>query len=597
MSRSDPDDRGGEEGILGGLTTLFELVERRARHHGDARALTFLRDGENEESHLTYADLDRQARSLAGWLQENGLVGERVLLLFPPGLDFIIAFLGCLYAGAIAVPAYPPRQNRNLIRLSSIVADAQASVALTTKSVQDRTQRMLTEAGLTSLRVISTDELQHETADRWQRPAADKNTLAFLQYTSGSTSHPKGVMVSHGNLLENHRMMKYSFGQSHQSRIVTWLPLFHDMGLIGNVLQAVYLGTDCVILPPEVFLMKPVRWLSAISRYRARFSGAPNFAYELCARKVTDEQRGTLDLSCWESAFVGAEPVRHETLERFAAAFAPCGFRKEALYPCYGLAEATLFVSGAGKSAGASTAWFDGSALEKHQVVKTPDRRPDARPLVSCGHGWLEQRIVIADPDTGRRRGPDKVGEIWVSGPNIAQGYWNRPDETESAFGARPSGDSDGRFLRTGDLGFFHEEALFIAGRLKDLIIIAGRNHDPVDIEHTVQSSHPGIRPGGCAAFQVEVRGEARLVIAAELERTWGASAGGRSERDRDPGETKTVLQAVREAVALHHDLATLAIVFLKPAGLPKTSSGKIQRHACRAAYLAGTLNEWSPHP
>lgn len=567
---------------LSRVATLVELVERRAQLHGAKCALTFLQDGETEHSHLSYEELDCRARSVAAWLQTNGYTGERVLLLYPSGLDFVIAFMGCLYAGAIAVPAYPPRVNRNILRLTSIIADAAAVLALTTDPLVSKTQRLLEEAGVHGMRIAA---MRDGDAETWQRPASDRTRLAFLQYTSGSTSHPKGVMVSHGNLLENHEMMRHSFGQSSRTKIVTWLPLFHDMGLIGNVLQSLYLGVECVILPPEVFMVKPVRWLSAISRYRATFAGAPNFAYDLCASKITEEQRASLDLSCWDSAFVGAEPVRHPTLKRFASTFAPCGFRRESLYPCYGLAEATLFVSGAGRLAGGRSAWFTAEGLERHRVIKASEDGPAARALVSCGRTWLQQHIAIVDPESGMRCGSEEIGEIWVSGPHVTQGYWDRPKETERTFGAHLPDDPHRTYLRTGDLGFFDDDGLFIAGRLKDLIIVAGRNHDPVDIEHSAQASHAAIRPGGCAAFQVEIRGEARLILAAELERNARASL----------EETKPVRKAIREAVALNHDLATYDIVFLKPTSLPKTSSGKVQRHACRAAYLGQTFNLWNP--
>ena len=570
---------------LSQVATLAELVEKRAQLHGARRALTFLQDGENEYSHLSYEELDCRARSVAAWLQRNGYAGERVLMLYPSGLEFVIGFMGCLYAGAIAVPAYPPRVNRNILRLTSIISDAGAILALTTMSLVSKTQRLLDEAGVSGMRITAIEEMQDDQETSWQRLASDRSRLAFLQYTSGSTSHPKGVMVSHGNLLENHKMMRHSFGQSAQTKIVTWLPLFHDMGLIGNVLQSLYLGVECVILPPETFMVKPVRWLAAISRYRATFAGAPNFAYGLCAEKITEEQRDSLDLSCWESAFVGAEPVRHETMVRFAATFASRGFRKEALYPCYGLAEATLFVSGAGKLAGGRSAWFRAEGLERHRVIKASENDPGARALVNCGHTWLQQHIVIVDPETGMRCGSGEVGEIWVSGPHVAQGYWNRPKETEQIFGAHPPDDPQRIYLRTGDLGFYDEGGLFIAGRLKDLIIVAGRNHDPVDIEHSAQASHPAIRPGGCAAFQVEIRGELRLILAVELERSARASL----------ADTKTIRKAIREAVALNHDLATYDVVFLRPASQPKTSSGKVQRHACRAAYLGQTFNLWNP--
>ncbi len=443
------------EGMAGGadVATFFDLVRNHAQQQGSSKALTFLRDGESENARLTYAELDERAQSIAGWLQENGCAGERVMLLYPSGLEFVAAFLGCLYAGAIAVPASPPRMNRNALRLMSMVHDAQATLALTTQSLMDRTRRLFDEAGMATLGLVASEDMETGAAHLWRKPESSRNHLAFLQYTSGSTSEPKGVMVSHRNLLENHRMMEHSFGQTEHSKIVTWLPLFHDMGLIGNVLQALYLGVECIILPPEAFLVKPVRWLAAISRYRATFSGAPNFAYQLCAQKITAEQRATLDLSCWESAFVGAEPVRHASLEQFSEAFEGCGFRREALYPCYGLAEASLFVSGAGKLAGARRAWFSSPALEKHRVAEVSPLESEARPLVSCGRTWLEQQIAIVDPEACRRCAPDEVGEIWVSGLRVACGYWNRHEATAQTFAAHLPDDPERIWLRTGRPG------------------------------------------------------------------------------------------------------------------------------------------------
>jgi acyl-CoA synthetase (AMP-forming)/AMP-acid ligase II len=577
------------DSIQENVTTLAELVEKRARCHGARRALTFLPDGENEEGHLTYHELDQRARGIAAFLQDEGLVGKTVLLLYPSGLEFVAGFLGCLYAGAVAVPAYPPRLGRHLGRLRSVVTDSQATVALTTAVVYARIQPFIEETGLSALRLIQTESVNTEGGRHWRRPESSRETLAFLQYTSGSTARPKGAMLSHGNLLENLRMIQVASGQSQESRIVSWLPLFHDMGLIGNVLLALYLGTECVFMPPEAFLMRPLRWLAAITRYRGSYSGAPNFAYDFCVKKITVEQRRSLDLGSWESAFVGAEPVRAESLERFAAAFSGCGFRSEAFHPCYGLAEAVVFVAGVGRLAGAMQREFSSPALEKHRVAAGESEKPETRTLVSCGRTWLEQEIVIADPQNGRRCAADEVGEVWVRGPHIARGYWNRPEETERAFGARLQGEKDNRFLRTGDLGFFHDGELFIAGRLKDLIIVAGRNHDPVDIEHTVQASHPAIRSGACAAFQIEISGESRLVIAAELERT------ARSAGEGAGLEATTIVKAVREAVAEHHDVTVHAVELLKPASLPKTTSGKVQRHACRAEYISDSLHLWFP--
>lgn len=588
------------EGVHG---SLVDLVQHHAAKCGDERALAFLPDGLQEAGALTYAELDHEARCIAGWLQSQGLAGQRALLLFPSGLEFVTTFLGCFYAGVIPVPVNPPRLNRKAHRLRAIVDDAQVAVALTTARMLDRMRPVLAEAGMHVLRIEAIDARPADMESHWQLPPLTGDSLAFLQYTSGSTSQPKGVMVTHGNLLANHRMMQEAFGQTKSTRIVTWLPLFHDMGLIGNVLQALYLGTECAILPPEVFLMKPASWLQAISRRRATFSGAPNFAYDLCAQKVTEEQRRGLDLSCWETAFAGAEPVRHATMERFAQTFAACGFRKQVLYPCYGLAEATLFVSGAGKLAGAPSTRFSTLALENHRAVEVGDAASEddgglpSRVLVSCGHTWGQQQIEIVDPETGERCTPGTIGEIWISGPHIAQGYWNGGVKSRQGFDARLP-DRDGlTFLRTGDLGFIHEGGLYISGRLKDLIIIAGRNHDPADIEHTACASHPAIRPSGSAAFQIEIGEEAKLVVAVELERTSGveSDAEALAQEGASAISSSTVTRCIRDAVSGSHDLAVHEVVLLRPASLPKTSSGKIQRHATKMAWMDRSLKLWEP--
>ena len=462
--------------------------------------------------------------------------------------------------------------------------DAQPKMALTTGEALSCIKLQLEQTGLNAMRWLAVDDIPGETAGEWRDPAVTADTLAFLQYTSGSTSHPKGVMVSHSNLLNNHRMIGEAFGFPEHPNFITWLPPFHDMGLIGNILQALHEAALCVLMPPENFLMKPVRWLQAISRYGGQFSGGPNFAYDLCAQRVSEEQRSTLDLSKWELAFVGAEPVRASSLERFSRVFAPCGFRKQALYPCYGLAEATLFVSGASKSQGPRTASFQADALEEHKVAPASPVENKTRTLVGCGHGWLGQEIAIADPATRIPCKQNEVGEIWVSGKNVAQGYWARPAETEHTFRARLADEdetSGETFLRTGDLGFFHDDALFIAGRLKDHIIISGRNHHACDIEHTVEKCHPAIRTGGCAAFPVDSGETERLVVVAELDRS-----------HRDAG-LKPIEQAILRAVAEHHDVTAHAVTLLKPAACPRTSSGKIMRHACRTGFLAGTLNTW----
>jgi natural product biosynthesis luciferase-like monooxygenase protein len=563
------------------VCTLVEILQSKTLYQPDKKAFTFLLDGEAEESSITYRELDLQARAIATRLQDLGASEERALLIYPPGLEFITAFFGCLYAGVVAVPAYPPRRNQSLSRLQSIVTDARATIALTTKTTLSNIERQLTESPtLQALHWLATDNIASDLAQTWHKPAISSDTLAFLQYTSGSTGTPKGVMVSHGNLLHNEQMIQQAMQHTEKTIFVGWLPLFHDMGLIGNVLQPLYLGIPCILMSPVAFLQRPLRWLQAISRYKATTSGGPNFAYELCVSKIANEQRKTLDLSSWDVAFNGAEPVRAETLERFAAAFEPYGFRREAFYPCYGMAETTLIVSGGIKSALPVLKTVQGDALEQHRVISASQENDEVRTLVGCGQTLLEQQIVIAHPDTLTRCQPSEVGEIWVSGNSVAQGYWNRPEETQATFRAYLADTGEGSFLRTGDLGFLQDGELFVTGRLKDLIIIRGRNHYPQDIEQTVEKSHSVVQLGCTAAFSVEVNAQERLVVACEVERT--------SRRNLDLEE---VVGAIRKAVSEQHDLEVYGVLLLKPGSIPKTSSGKIQRHACKAGFLAESLS------
>ena len=558
--------------------TFVELLRWRAYTQPERLACTFLRDGESEEISLTYEALDRRARAIGVWLQSVGAEGERVLLLYPAGVEFIAAFFGCLYAGAIAVPVYPPRARKELSRLEAIMADAQATVALTIAPILSRVEPLLTQASfLQEMRWAATDSFG-DIAEHWREPVLDGSTLAFLQYTSGSTAAPKGVMVSHGNLLHNEQMIQKACGHTEQSTFVGWLPLYHDMGLIGNVLQPIYVGARSVLMSPLDFLQRPVRWLQAITRFKARSSGGPNFAYDLCVRKITPEQRGNLDLSSWSLAFNGAEPIRPETIERFIAAFGSCGFRREAFYPCYGLAEATLFVSGGSKALHPVVRTFQSAALEYNQVAVAVENEGN-RTIAGCGHAWLGQQIVIADPETLTRCLPDQVGEILVSGPSVAQGYWRKPDETKRTFQAYLADTGEGPFLCTGDLGFLQDSELFVTGRLKDLIIIRGHNYYPQDIEQIAEQSHSALRPSCSAAFSVNIDSEERLVIVAEIERRYSNLC------------ADEVVETIRRAVIEQYGAQVHGIALIKSGSIPRTTSGKIKRHACREGFLTGTLN------
>ncbi|MUG96207.1 amino acid adenylation domain-containing protein [Scytonema sp. UIC 10036] len=563
------------------VPTLVSLLQYRAQHQPNKLAFTFLRDGETESASLTYQELDRQARAIATYLQSIGATGGNALLLYPPGLEFVAAFFGCLYAGVVAVPAYPPRANQSLFRLQAIVADARAVIALTTTTVLSNIEQKSTEfPALKTLRWIATNNLEANLEQEWQEPVLTKDTLAFLQYTSGSTGIPKGVILSHGHLLHNSAIIQKCFEHTPNSQGVIWLPPYHDMGLIGGVLQPLYTGFPVTLMSPVDFLQRPLRWLQAISQYKATTSGGPNFAYDLCVRKITLQERETLDLSSWSVAFNGAEPIHHETLERFAQTFAQCGFRQEAFYPCYGLAEATLLVSGGKKADPPTVKTFQSSSLEQNQVVETSEENEGIRRLIGCGQNLLNQKIVVVDPKTLTPCLSNQIGEIWVNSPSVAGGYWNRPEETKHTFGAYLNDTKEGPFLRTGDLGFLHSGELYITGRLKDLIVIRGRNHYPQDIELTVEQSHVALQPGCSAASSINMAGEEKLVVVVEVKRSYLRSL-----------DVPQVIAAIRQAVAENHELQVYGVLLLKPGSIPKTSSGKIQRHACRAGFFNESLH------
>lgn len=559
---------------------LVELLSLRADQQRHQRGFTFLTDEQAEEG-VTYGELDRQARTIGAHLQRLKAAGERVLLLYPPGLAYIAAFFGCLYAGAVAVPVYPPRRNRPTPRLEVVVADSQAKIVLTTaKTLAEAARLQLHAPYLKELHWLATDDLLADAAAEWQPIRVDRDHHAFLQYTSGSTATPKGVILTHGNLLHNLEGIRRAFEHSAESQGVIWLPPYHDMGLIGGILQPLYVGFPVVLMSPMAFLQRPYNWLHAVSRYRATTSGGPNFAYDLCVQKITPEQRLTLDLSHWRIAFNGAETVRHETLERFATTFAPCGFQREMFYPCYGLAEGTLLVAGGERAAVPLIHLVDERALGRHRVATAACEGHGVRALVSSGRTLTDQTIVVADPASHAHCASDKIGELWVSGPSVAQGYWNQPTATAQSFGAFLADSGEGPFLRTGDLGFLRDGELFVTGRLKDLIIVRGHNYYPQDIELTVEGSHGALQPGSGAAFSVEVNGEEQLVVAQEIKM---------EARHRVDGPE--IASAIRQAVSEHHELQIYAVLLLKSGTIPKTSSGKIQRHACRDGWHHNSLS------
>jgi acyl-CoA synthetase (AMP-forming)/AMP-acid ligase II/acyl carrier protein len=564
------------------VTTLVDLLQTQAQTQGDRVAYDFLADGEAITASLTYQQLDTLARSIATLLTSLNCQGQPVLLLYPPGLDYIAAFFGCLYAGAIAVPAYPPRPNRSLDRLQVMIQNAGAQVALTHSIVLGGLEKRFQDYGdLQRLQWLATDGVDISLASVWQPPTLTAESLALLQYTSGSTGNPKGVMISHGNLIHNSARINTFFGDTAASRGVSWLPPYHDMGLVGGILQPLYIGAPMALMPPVAFLQKPFRWLQAIARYGATTSGGPNFAYDLCVQKTTPEQRATLDLSRWRLAFSGAEPVRAETLAQFAATFAPQGFQPQAFYPCYGMAETTLMITGGDSDALPITCTVVEQALQDNQAIPVAENpgetaeSPTARTLVGCGHPPADQAVAIVDPKTLHPCSDDTVGEIWVAtSPSLAQGYWQQSDVTAAIFRAHTA-TGDGPYLRTGDLGFLRQGELFVTGRLKELIIVRGRNYYPKDIEETVEAAHEALRPGAGAAFTITVAGQERLVVVQEVER-----------RQLRSFDAATVVAAVRRAVTENHELQLYGLQLLKTGSVPKTSSGKIQRYLCRAGYL-----------
>ncbi len=562
---------------------LVGLVQHRAASYRDKAAFSYSRDGEdNQVSRLTYQELDIRARRIAAMLQVQGAAGERVMVLCPPGLDFVAGLFGCLYAGAVAVPVHPPVRDHLVPRVESIIADVQPGFALTTAEMQarimPRVDRLVNGRPLRWCLIEAAGHVR-----QWVSPDIDAGTVAMVQYTSGSTASPKGVVLTHGNLVHNLEAIRQAWlsGFTRDARGVFWLPPYHDMGLIGGILETIYLGGTTVLMPPNAFIKRPMRWLEAISRHQGLITAAPNFAYDMCVELSTPEQRAALDLSNWSTAMCGAEPVRSSTLQGFADAFAPAGFRPEAFYPVYGLAEATLLVSGGSDSGVPMVRHIDRVALRERRIVEVAPGHANAATLVGCGRPQGGQQVIIVDPETRRPCGADEVGEIWVAGPSVAHGYWGRPEQTEEAFSAYLAETGRGPFLRTGDLGFFRSGELFVTGRRKDLIIIRGGNYYPEDIELTVQACNPALLPGRGAVFSVAPEADVaeQLVVVQEVNHDQIGEA-----------ELTQIVDAIRTAITEHHEIQVYAVVLVEPLRIPTTSSGKIQRCSCRQQFLDGEL-------
>ena len=563
-------------------STLIDLLEWRAAQEPDKPAYVYLTDGGSGEQTLTFADLDRHVRSWAATLQSITKPGERALLAYSDGLDVVIAFWACLYAGVIAVPVPPPdllRAGQSLPRLRSILGDAEADLILVSSDVQAAIFPLVAELGVKSAdRLVDLRAKQPPLGTQQHPSSLTPDTVAYLQYTSGSTSEPKGVMVTHGNLMHHCRVLYQAGEVDGESRSLTWLPYFHDYGLVNGLIAPLYAGTPAYIMAPLTFLRQPVKWLDAISRYRITHSGGPCFAYDYCVRRITESQRATLDLSTWAVASCGAEPIRAPVIDDFVRTFEAIGFKRSAFAPAYGLAEFTLLATLKERDCPPAIVNLQAGALARGIVAPAGDNESSSRAVVGCGVPAGDTRIVIVNPETDRLCPPAQIGEIWLAGHSKAGGYWGKSEESHRTFQARLKDTGDGVFLRTGDLGFLQHGQLFVTGRLKDLIIIRGRNHYPQDIEFTVERAHQALRVGGGAAFSIEGASGEQLVVIQEVS-PWADSL-----------KHEEMAAAVRQAVTDHHELHVTDVVFIKPGGLLKTSSGKVRRGACRAAYLDASL-------
>ena len=565
------------------FSSLVDVLRYRATEQPNDPAYIFLPDRGAERLSLSFAELYTRARALAVSLADRGQKGDRAVLLFSPGLDFIVAFFACLLAGVIAVPMMIPRRASSRDASAAILADCSPCFAMTRRDlVTDARPELMERFGIGRLDWVFVDCRRPVSAElRAPLPLPAREDIALLQYTSGSTSSPKGVMVSHRNLIENSEMIRIALDNTRNSTHVSWVPLYHDMGLILNVLQSFYVGALCVLLAPVSFMQRPLSWLRAIHDYRAEVAGGPNFAFDLCVRRHRPEEIHGIDLSCWKVALNGAEPIRASTIDRFAATFAPYGFDAKSIHPAYGMAEATLLISAGRRGTGPITRRIDRDALQRNQIV-APAKAQDAQILVGCGRRLVGERLAIVDPETRMSRGPGLLGEVWVAGPHVAHGYWRNPEATASAFRARTASGGAQSWLRTGDLGFLDENGeLYITGRIKDLIIIRGINHYPQDIEETVQDCHTALRRHCGAAFSVpDHNDEEQLVLVQEVERTF-----------RRQIAVEEIIAAIREAISREHEIAAREIVLIRTGSLPKTSSGKIQRRLTRQMFLAGTLS------
>jgi len=555
--------------------SIIELIRFRAQHQANDIAYVHIKDKKDQKEIITYGEFEQRIKSLSAKLQSYNVQGERIVLMYPSGIDYIVAYFAVIFSGAIAVPVYEPRQSSHFARLTNILEDASPKILLMSdKTVTVTSQALMNELTGYGAELLITDKpgFRLPPADSWQPVSLENNDIVFLQYTSGSTGNPKGVMVSNGNILHNSRQIFHATKPDAHFCCVSWLPPYHDMGLIGGLIQPLYAGYPCIILSPVSVIQRPIKLLKAIHEYKATISGGPNFIFDACVDRIRDKQLNDIDLSSWKIAFNGAEPVNAHTMKRFSNRFKQYGFDENAHYPCYGMAESTLFISGSRVKSGAVVRQFDRKSLQKDKAE--PASQGDTQILVSSGYMSGDMDIKIINPETNIECKAQQVGEVWVRGDSVAQGYWKREEKSGEDFCGIIDGDNKHHYLRTGDLAFFHKSELFIAGRIKDVIIIRGKNYYPQDIEYTITNACSEIKPNSGAAFSVDHEGRERLVILQELNHRL-------NEHHKDE-----IREIIRSEVSRHHEVQVLDIIFISPGKLPKTTSGKIQRQASKTVYL-----------
>lgn len=567
--------------LVNQCSTYIEVVKNHVISTPDHVVFRFLSDGVNESESLTFQQIETRSKALGATIQNYGSKGDNVLLLFQPGLSYVASMFACFYSGFAAIPAYPPRRNKGIDRIYTIIEDSGTTICLVSQQVYNDIQRNFKNDGILSrINWIVYEKITNNCASDFRETKILPGDVALLQYTSGSTGNPKGVLVTQLNLLYNSEYIRQTMGLDRNTVGVHWLPIFHDMGLIGGLLQVAYLGAINIGMPPTEFLKNPLNWLKAIDKYGGTCTGGPDFTYNYCSQKITDDECRDLDLSTLKVLYSGSEQIRKSTFKQFSDKFAISKFKEEQFYPCYGMAETTLIVTGGLYNSAPKYLNIDSKALSNNQIVVLDEHSKEGTKLVGCGHTWMETVVEIVDPFSMKIMSQNKVGEIWVSGPTVAAGYWNKLEETERVFGAKISDTNEGPFLRTGDLGFFHENELYITGRIKDLIIIRGVNYHPNDIEFSIQNVIPEVRQNGGAAFSITDDNVEKLVVVQELERT--------ALRNNNHDE---IINKIREVIAEEHMLDVHAVVLIKTGSISMTSSGKIQHRKTKYEYLHDELN------